>query len=120
MDLNGTRFVLLRLLRHRGGFQLLGYACCLNSRPEAHWSWTIGKNCFFQTNETVLSTVSTSVSGGRHLLAAAFNTLNQLHIQAERLQFTNQHVEGLGHAGFNGGLAFHNGLVNLGAAKNVV
>src|ERR1041384_3860259 len=55
-----------------------------------------------------------------NLFLAAFNRLDQLHIQAERLQFANQHVERLRHAGFNGGLALHNGLINLGAAKYIV
>src|SRR5215472_8613942 len=54
------------------------------------------------------------------LLLAAFTRFDQLHIQAERLQFANQHVERLRHARLNGGLALHNGLVNLGAAKDVV
>src|SRR5205807_1513110 len=54
------------------------------------------------------------------LLAAAIDTLNQLHIQTQRLQLTNQHIERLRHARFNGGLALHNGLIDLGAAKDIV
>src|SRR5215470_5146226 len=84
---------------------LFGYAFCLSSRPEAHRNWTIGKNL---------------VGSRCHLLAAAFNTLDQLHIETERLQLADQNVEGLRDARFNGGLTFHNGLINLGAAKDVV
>src|ERR1700734_2128481 len=46
--------------------------------------------------------------------------LDQLHIQAERLQFADQHVERLGHARLHGGFALDDGLVNLGAAIYVV
>src|SRR5207302_6212468 len=46
--------------------------------------------------------------------------LDQLYIQAERLQLANQHVEGLGDAGLHGGFRLHDGLVNLGAAIDVV
>src|SRR5262245_55038889 len=60
------------------------------------------------------------VSRGGDLLAGAFQCLDQLNIQAKRLQLANQHVEGLGHARLNGGFALHNGLVDLGAAKHVV
>src|SRR5215472_6803433 len=54
------------------------------------------------------------------LLAGDLQSFDQLDIEAERLQLTDQHVEGLGHAGFNGGLALDDGLVDLGAAKDVV
>ena len=36
------------------------------------------------------------------------------------MQLTDQNVEGFRHARFRGGFALHNGLVNLGAAINVI
>src|SRR5579864_1997659 len=46
--------------------------------------------------------------------------LDQLHIEAERLQFADQHVERFGYTGLHGGFALDDGLVNLGAAVYVV
>src|SRR5271168_3324783 len=46
--------------------------------------------------------------------------LDQLHVEAERLQFADQHVERLRHARLHGSFALDDGLVNLGAAVNVV
>src|SRR5271166_3809968 len=46
--------------------------------------------------------------------------LNQLHVKAQRLQFTNQNVERLRHARLNRRFAFNDGLVDLGAAINVI
>src|ERR1051325_10452282 len=40
--------------------------------------------------------------------------LHQLDVQAERLQFADQHVERFRHARLDSGLAFHDGLVDLG------
>src|SRR5262249_53751974 len=53
----------------------------------------------------------------RLLFAAA---LDQLDIDAERLQFANKDVERLGHAGLNRRFTFDDGLINLGAAIDVV
>src|SRR5208283_4993378 len=44
----------------------------------------------------------------------------QLDIEAERLQLANEHVERFGNARFDARLALDDGLVNLGAAINVV
>ena len=52
--------------------------------------------------------------------ASSRRGLDQFHIQAERLQFANQHVERFRHARFHGGFALDDGLVNLGAAIHVV
>src|SRR5258708_1769283 len=60
------------------------------------------------------------IRGRGDLFTAAFDALDQLHVETERLQFANQDVERLRHAGFNGGFAFHDGLIDLGAAKHVV
>src|SRR6266852_1024867 len=46
--------------------------------------------------------------------------LDQLHIQTERLQLPDQHVERLRHARLHGRFALDDGLVNLGAAVYVV
>src|SRR5271166_3250451 len=46
--------------------------------------------------------------------------LDQFHIQAERLQLANEHVERLGHTRLDGRFALDDGLVNLGAAIHVV
>ena len=46
--------------------------------------------------------------------------LDQLHIQAQRLQLANQHVERLRHTRLDGRFALDDGLVNLGAAINVI
>src|SRR5208282_1202929 len=46
--------------------------------------------------------------------------LHQLDVQAERLQLAHQDVERFGNSGVNARLALHNGLVNLGAAVDVV
>src|SRR5262249_28367992 len=69
---------------------------------------------------TELRLAAESVGRGGDLLAGAFQSFDQLHIQAERLQLTNQHIEGLGHARFNGRLALHDGFVYLGPAKHIV
>src|SRR5260370_3403643 len=47
------------------------------------------------------------------LLAVGIKALYQLHVQAQRLQLADQDVEGLGHARLNGGLALHDGLIDL-------
>src|SRR5208337_4654032 len=47
-------------------------------------------------------------------------TLHQLDVEAERLQLANEHVERFGNARFDARLALDDGLVNLGAAINVV
>src|SRR5208337_482712 len=46
--------------------------------------------------------------------------LDQLDIQAERLQFANQHVERLGNARLHRGFAFDDGLVDFGASVYIV
>src|ERR1017187_7522568 len=46
--------------------------------------------------------------------------LHQLHIQTQRLQLADQHVERFGDARLDGGFTFDNRLVNLGAAIHVV
>src|SRR2546423_2538734 len=56
---------------------------CLNSRAEAAWSW----------DQACAGPRHRLISGRGELLASALNTLNQLHVQAERLQFADQHVE---------------------------
>ena len=56
----------------------------------------------------------------RRRLRRAFPNLDQLDIKAQRLQLANQHVERLRHAGLDGGFALDDGLVNLGAAINVI
>src|SRR5262249_20764646 len=69
---------------------------------------------------TELRRAAELVGRGGDLLAGAFQSFDQLHIQAERLQFPNQYVERLRHARFNGGLALHDGFVDLGPAKHIV
>src|SRR5664280_2973965 len=46
--------------------------------------------------------------------------LDQLHVEAQRLQLTNEHVEGFRHTRLNGRFAFDDGLVNLGTAIDVI
>ena len=46
--------------------------------------------------------------------------LHQLHVQAQRLQLADQHVERFRHARLGRRLALHDGLVDLGAAIDVV
>jgi hypothetical protein len=46
--------------------------------------------------------------------------LDQLYVEAERLQFADQHVERFRHARLHGSFALDDGLVNLGATVNVV
>src|SRR5271166_2369725 len=46
--------------------------------------------------------------------------LDQLHVEAQRLQFANKHVKRLRHARLDRRFAFDDGLVNLGAAINVI
>src|SRR5579871_5899117 len=50
----------------------------------------------------------------------ALGNLDQLHIQAQRLQLADQHVERLRHAGLHGSFALDDGLVNLGSAIDIV
>src|SRR5438477_5799595 len=45
---------------------------------------------------------------------------DQFYVEAERLQLANQYVERLGNAGLDGCLALDDGLINLGAAINIV
>src|SRR5208282_3201667 len=47
-------------------------------------------------------------------------TLHELDVQAQRLQLAHQNVKRFRNAGINPRLAFHNGLVNLGPAVDVV
>ena len=49
-----------------------------------------------------------------------FLPLHQLDVQAERLQFAHEYVERFRHTRLDARLAFDDGLVNLGAAVNVV
>src|SRR5271166_2416688 len=46
--------------------------------------------------------------------------LDQLHIEAQRLQFANENVERFRHTRLDRRFAFDDGLVNLGAAINVI
>src|SRR4030043_2091623 len=46
--------------------------------------------------------------------------LDQLDVEAEALQLPDEHVEGLGDARGVGGVALHDGLVDLGPAVDVV
>src|SRR5664279_1276867 len=46
--------------------------------------------------------------------------LDQLHVEAQRLQLTNEHVEGFRHTRLNGRFAFDDGLVNLRTAIDVI
>src|SRR5664279_2311554 len=46
--------------------------------------------------------------------------LHQLDVETQRLQLANQYVERFRHARLDGGLALDDGLVNLGAAINIV
>ena len=62
-----------------------------------------------------------SVGGdGRFDQGLLARRLDQLHIEAQRLQFTNQHVERFRHTRLDGRFAFDDGLVNLGTAIDVV
>src|SRR3984957_19945997 len=54
---------------------------------------------------------------GRRLLLPG---LNQLHVEAERLQLADQHVKRFRHARLHGSFALDDGLVNLGTAVYVV
>ena len=49
-----------------------------------------------------------------------FRLLDQLHIQTEALELAYENVERFGNARLDGGLAFHDGFVNLCSAVNVV
>src|SRR5271157_4226531 len=49
----------------------------------------------------------------RGRLAHNVRALDQLHVQAQRLQFANQHVERLRHARLDGRFALHDGLINF-------
>src|SRR5882757_1099523 len=49
-----------------------------------------------------------------------FRLLDQFHIETERLQLADQHVERLGDAGLDGCFALDDGLVDLGAAVYVI
>src|SRR5579872_1748199 len=46
--------------------------------------------------------------------------LHQFDVQTERLQLADEHVERFRHSRFDSGLALHNGLVNFGAAVDIV
>src|SRR5580693_9087403 len=56
----------------------------------------------------------------RRELLDQIRTLDQFDIQAQGLQFANQHVERLRHAGLDCRFALDDGLVDLGAAIHVV
>src|ERR1700720_735602 len=56
----------------------------------------------------------------RHGHRLLLRDLDQLDIQAKRLQFANQHVERLGDTRLHRGLAFDDGLVDFGASVHVV
>src|SRR5271156_4211561 len=49
-----------------------------------------------------------------------FRLLDQFHIETEGLQLTNQHVERLWNARLDGRLTLDDGLVDLGAAIDVI
>src|SRR6202521_1584633 len=56
----------------------------------------------------------------RHGHRLLLRDLDQLDIQAKRLQFANQHVERLGDTRLHRGLAFDDGLVDFGASVHIV
>src|ERR1700686_528203 len=73
---------------------------------------------FLRTENRELRTrTSVCCRAGRRLFLAC---LDQLDIQAERLQLADQHVERFGYAGLHGSFALDDGLINLGAAVYVV
>src|SRR5437773_6262119 len=74
----------------------------------------------FQQHATCFRTGESICTRGcaEHRLLLA--SLDQLNIQAQRLQLANQHVERFGHARLHGSFAFNDGLINLGAAINVI
>src|SRR3954464_15760548 len=53
-------------------------------------------------------------------LFLAFTGGDQLNVKTQRLQFTDQHVERLRHTRLDSSFALDDGLVDLGAAVNVV
>src|SRR5882724_8349048 len=53
-------------------------------------------------------------------VADLFGFLHEFDVEAERLQLADEDVERFGHAGFSGGLALHNRLVDFGAAIDVI
>src|SRR4029077_1922236 len=56
----------------------------------------------------------------RHGHRLLLRDLDQLDIQAKRLQFANQHVERLGDTRLHRGLALDDGLVDFGASVHIV
>src|SRR5471030_2146019 len=59
----------------------------------------------------------------RSLLGLGLSVLSELQkldVEAERLQFLDEHLERLGHSGLRGRVALDDRLVHLGAALNVV
>src|SRR5690349_4494482 len=72
-----------------------------------------------QTAEAGLSQACPQLIGCSCQCRTVFG-LDQLHIQAQRLQFANQHVERLRNAGLDRGFTLDDGLVNLGATIHVV
>src|SRR5580704_10245940 len=71
-------------------------------------------------NHSVLATRDSELIRCRAGRGLFLPGLDQLHIQAERLQFADQHVERLRHARLHGSFALDDGFVNLGAAVYVV
>src|SRR5579883_1123488 len=56
----------------------------------------------------------------RRLFRLRLLPLHQLDVEAERLQLADEHVERLGHARLDARLALDDGLVNLGAAIDII
>src|SRR5215831_3304669 len=59
-------------------------------------------------------------SDGRFDQGFLSKRLDQLHIEAQRLQFANQYIERLRHTRLDGRFALDDGLINLRAAINIV
>src|SRR6187549_736243 len=60
-----------------------------------------------------------SVFRGRHL-GAAWVGFDELHVEAQRLELLDEHVERFGQTGLERVVALHDGFVHAGAALHVV
>src|SRR5260221_5912013 len=76
----------------------------------------------FAANESPTSSLKSSEVSqhiGRRRLVQRIGVAD-FHIQAQRLHFFDQHVEGFGHARFEAVVAFDNAFVNARAALHIV
>src|SRR6266481_939908 len=122
MDLNGTRCPPADVTPAACGPRCIAQSSCgLNSsRKRSGAEQGLKPRYSLNLSARLSRALSKLIRGRGNLFTATFNALDQLHVETERLQFANQDVERLRHAGFDGGFAFHDGLVDLGAAKHVV